>query len=100
SVEIPHDRRLERLLAAERLRPHRDAVTPPQLTADAPVALLAEPVEVTVLVALGEELHLPRSHGVHRHLREALLRRLRRSGRARYAASGGIEVAHLHEPLV
>src|SRR5688572_6105819 len=48
--------------------PHRDPVPPPELTANAPVPLLSEPVEVRLRVPLGEELHTAAGHRVHRHL--------------------------------
>ena len=51
--------------------PDRDPVAPPELPADAPVALLAEPVEVALGVALGVDRDPARGHGVHRVLRPA-----------------------------
>ena len=46
-------------------------MAPPELPADAPVALLAQPVEVALGVALGMDLDPARGHGVHRLLGEA-----------------------------
>ena len=54
-------------------------MSPPQLPADRPIALLAEPIEIALRVALGQDLHAAVGHGVHRRLRE---------------------VVHLHEPLI
>jgi hypothetical protein len=44
---------------------------PPELPADAPVALLAQPVEVALGVALGVDPHAARGHRVHRLLGQA-----------------------------
>ena len=52
---------------------------PPKLPADAPVALLAQPVEVGLRVTLGEEADAAVADGFHRRLRQLL---------------------HLHEPLL
>src|SRR4051812_29930080 len=48
--------------------PDRDAMAPPELSADAPVPLLAEPVEVAPGVALGVDLDRAGGHRVHRPL--------------------------------
>ena len=49
--------------------PDRNAMAPPQLPADAPVALLAEPVEIRLGIALREELHPAVVHRIHGRLR-------------------------------
>src|SRR5205807_1855418 len=76
---------------------------PPKLPADAPVALLGEPVEIAVLVALRKELHAPVFHRGHRllgetrHVRAATVRE--RAG-VRSLTVAARKVAHLYEPLV
>src|SRR5689334_1973594 len=74
------------LLSRNGLAPHRDAVAPPQLPADTPVAFLAQPVEEALGVTLGVNLDPAGGHGVHRLLSEAGLSTL--------------VVAHADEPLV
>ena len=66
--------------------PDRDAVAPPELAADAPVALLGEPVDVALGVAVGVDLEAPGGDGVDGLLGEA-------------GGAVGV-VAHADEPLV
>src|SRR5207245_4928238 len=48
--------------------PDGDTVTPPELAADAPVALFTQPIEVRLGVAGGGEFHSAIGHGVHGRL--------------------------------
>ena len=66
--------------------PDRDPMPPPELAADAPVALFAQPVEVALGIACRMNVDAARSHRVHRLLGK--------TGR-----SVGL-VRHPHEPLV
>src|SRR5260370_42674763 len=45
--------------------PDRNLMSPPELTANAPVALLAEPVLVGLAVAFGEEFHVAARDRIH-----------------------------------
>src|SRR5262249_59196437 len=51
--------------------PDRDPMPPPELAADAPVALFTQPVEVALGIARRMDLDAARGHRVHRLLREA-----------------------------
>ena len=73
-------------LRASSAVPDRDPMPPPELAADAPVALFTQPVEVALGIARRMDVDAARSHGVHRLLGE--------TGR-----SVGL-VRHSHEPLV
>ena len=50
--------------------PDRDSVPPPELSADAPVTLFAQPVEVALGIARGMDLDPSRGDSVHRLLGE------------------------------
>ena len=52
----PAKARLQVVLGAGAAVPDRDPMSPPELAADAPVALLAQPVEIALGVALGVDL--------------------------------------------
>ena len=81
------------------LGPNWNPVPPPELPADAPVALFAEPVEISLGVARGEELDAAIVHGIHRrlgqvvHLHEPLVRQVRLDGRLAAVAVGQVDVA-------
>ena len=68
------------------LRPNWNPVSPPELSADAPVAFFAEPTEVRLFVAFGVEHHSAVVGGVDGGLGEA--------------GATVFPVAHLHEPLL
>ena len=82
----PRRRGGRRFRSGLRPSPDGDPVPPPELPADAPVALLGEPVDVALGVALGVNLDRAGGHGVDRLLREA-------------GSTVGV-VAHPDEPLV
>src|SRR5579871_1098534 len=66
--------------------PDGDAMPPPELPADAPIPLLAEPIEVALGITLGMNLHPAGCDGIHRDLSQARL--------------ATPVVAHPDEPLV
>ena len=59
-------------LAAVLAVPDRDAMAPPQLTADAPVADVLHPVHVLLGEALGHKLGLAAGHGLDGRLGQRL----------------------------
>ena len=61
-------------------------MTPPQLPADAPVALFAQPIEIGFGITLGEEADLTGCDGIHGHLCQAGL--------------ALVAVPHANEPLI
>ncbi len=61
----------EILLRASSAVPDGNPMSPPELAADAPVALLAQPVEIALGVALGVNRNAARRDGVHRLLGKA-----------------------------
>ena len=77
--------------------PNRNAVAPPELTADAPVALFLEPVEVLVGVAFRNDLDFAARDSLHRvvgedvHLHEPLVAQVRFNH-----SLGTVGMAHLH----
>lgn len=90
--------------------PHRYPMPPPELAADAPVAFGAQPVGVRLFVPPREDVHLVaiRAGGglivVRVILADCVDGHLCQAGRAVQVADAlrviGIEIAHLHEPLV
>ncbi len=78
--------------------PDRDAVAPPELPADGPVALLTQPVEVGLGVALGMHRDAAVEHGVHGRLHQAGAGVL--LGRAAAHGHAALHVAHADIPLV
>ena len=66
--------------------PNRDAVSPPKLAGNAPVAFFGKPIDIAFGVAFGMDFDTTRDHGVDRQLREA-------------GSAVGV-VPHADEPLV
>ena len=94
-------RRGHDLLAAVRAVPHRDAVAPPELARDAPVADVLHPVEVDLVEALRDDPDAPVAHRVDGRLgqRLDLDEPLRRDARlddrvAALAVADGVDVLH------
>ena len=48
--------------------PDGNLVAPPQLTTDGPVAFFAQPIEIALGIALGQDFNLASSDSVHRAL--------------------------------
>src|SRR5437870_5417678 len=79
---------------------------PPELATDAPVALLRQPIEVRLRIALGEELYLSIEHRLHcstskawlaiccvAHLDEPLIRQIRLDGSLAAVGKGERDLA-------
>ena len=110
-LALQHRREHQQMLRRQFAAPHRDAMAPPELTADAPVALLREPLvihlAVAVLVRVEHDLRALRAIGergqrarrrVERRLREALALELLARAAAHHDAA--VDIGHAHEPLL
>ena len=74
-------------------------MAPPQLPADRPIALFAEPIEIAFGIARGNDLHPAVGHGVHRrlgqilHPHEPLIGQVRLDRRLRAVGMGQLDLA-------
>ena len=81
--------------------PGRDAVAPPQLTADAPVLDVAHPREVHVFVLLGHELDTAVFNGRNRRLGQRLGRHVPLVGQPRLDdGPGAVALGHLQGVVI
>jgi len=82
--------------------PDGNLVAPPELPADGPVALLAQPVQITLGVTRGNDLHAGVGHGVHGrlgkivHLDKPLVGQERLDGRLRAVGVCQVDLAIFH----
>ena len=101
NVVAAGERPLQVRLGGRLAVPDRNLVSPPKLPADRPVALLAQPIDIALGVALGNDPDAAvgdRVHGRLRqplHLDEPLIGQQRLDGRLRAVAVGQVDLAIL-----
>ncbi len=98
---------LQRRAIGKRPGPNRNAMSPPQLPADTPIALFRQPLNVRIAVAyrIGMEGHVPPRGraplalgGIDRDLRQPWRHKLVRRPTATDHPTG--HIAHAHKPLL